>query len=187
VRATYDLVNHDQDARLGVLHGLEVAKDGTAQTRVHACVDVAIEARRLDIGLLWHQQEDVSLGCLGDEVELVQHGALDVLGGRVDDELRVDVNMRGALCQEVSESVVTAAASGSVPTREMGVEFKTLQRIEFTISSSPDRHTLVTRARRGPRWRPGSGFDSADVTVACTRPSVCSLTSRHRFRRLSTF
>jgi hypothetical protein len=69
----------------------------------------------------------------------------------------------------------------------MGVELSTLHRIEFTISSSPERHTLVTSARRGPRCRPGSGFDSADVTVACTRPSVCSLTSRHRLRRLSTF
>jgi len=69
----------------------------------------------------------------------------------------------------------------------MGVELRILQRIELTISSSPDRHTLVTRARRGPRCRPGSGLDSADVTVAETRPSVCSLTSRHRFRRLSTF
>jgi hypothetical protein len=83
--------------------------------------------------------------------------------------------------------VVTAVPSGAVPTSEMGVEFSTLARIWFTISSSPDRHTLVTRARSGPRCRPGSGFDSADVTVAWTRPSVCSLTSRHRFRRLSTF
>ena len=69
----------------------------------------------------------------------------------------------------------------------MGVEFRSLHRIEFTISSSPDRHTLVTSARNGPRCRPGSGLDSADVTVAETRPSVCSLTSRHKFRRLSTF
>jgi hypothetical protein len=69
----------------------------------------------------------------------------------------------------------------------MGVELSTLQRIELTISSSPDRHTLVTSARKGPRWRPGSGLDSADVTVAWTRPSVCSLTSRHKLRRLSTF
>ena len=47
-----------------MLHGLEIAVDGTAQTRVHACVNVAMEARRLDIGLLGHQQEDVSLGGL---------------------------------------------------------------------------------------------------------------------------
>lgn len=69
----------------------------------------------------------------------------------------------------------------------MGVEFRILHRIEFTISSSPDRHTLVTSARNGPRCRPGSGFDSADTTVAETRPSVCSLTSRQSARRLSTF
>jgi hypothetical protein len=96
------LVNHDQDARLGVLHGLEVAKDGTAQTRVHACVNVAIEARRLDVELLGHEQKNIGLGRLGDEIELVEHGALDILGSRVDDELRVDVDKRGALRQEVS-------------------------------------------------------------------------------------
>jgi len=72
-------------------------------------------------------------------------------------------------------------------TREMGVELRMRQRIELTISSSPDRHTLVTRARSGPRCRPGKGLDSAEVTTADTRPSVCSLTSRHRLRRLSTF
>jgi hypothetical protein len=88
-----------------MLHGLEIAKDGTAQTRVHACVEVAIEAGRLDVGLLGHQQENVGLGRLRDKVELIEHGALDVLRGRVDDELRVDVDMGGALCQEVSEWV----------------------------------------------------------------------------------
>ena len=79
------------------------------------------------------------------------------------------------------------SAQHQQPTREMGVELRMRQRIELTISSSPDRHTLVTSARSGPRCRPGSGLDSADVTLAETRPSVCSLTSLHRFRRLSTF
>jgi hypothetical protein len=69
----------------------------------------------------------------------------------------------------------------------MGVELSILQRIELTISSSPDKQTFVTRARSGPRCRPGRGLDSAETTVAWTRPSVCSLTSRHRLRRLSTF
>jgi len=99
VAGTHNLVNHDEDTRLGVLHGLEVAEDGAAQARVHARVDVAVEARRLDVRLLGHQQEDVGLCGLGDEVELVEDGALDLLRGRVDDELRVDVDVRGALCQ----------------------------------------------------------------------------------------
>ena len=93
MRATHNLIYHDKDARLGVLHCLEISKDGAPQTRVHACVDVAIEAGRLDVRLLRHQQEDVCLCRLGYEIELLQHGALDVLGGRVDDELRVDVHM----------------------------------------------------------------------------------------------
>lgn len=69
----------------------------------------------------------------------------------------------------------------------MGVELSTLHRIWFTISSSPDRQTLVTSARSGPRCKPGRGLDSADTTVAATRPSVCSWTSRHMMRRFSTF
>ena len=75
-----------------MLHGLEVTVDGATQTRIHAGVNVAMEARRLNIGLLGHQQEYVGLGGLGDEVELLEHGASDVLRGRVDDELRVDVD-----------------------------------------------------------------------------------------------
>jgi hypothetical protein len=83
-----------------MLHGLEVSKDGAAQTRVHTRVNVAIEARRLDVGLLWHQQKDVSLGRLGNEIELIEYGALDILRDGVDDELRINVDMRGPLCQE---------------------------------------------------------------------------------------
>jgi hypothetical protein len=94
MRATHDLVYHDKDARLGVLHCLEISKDGAPQTRVHAGINVSVEARRLDVGLLRHEQEDVGFGRLGDEIELLEHGALDILSSRVDDELRVDVNMR---------------------------------------------------------------------------------------------
>lgn len=53
-----------------------------------------MEAGRLDIGLLWHQQEDVGLCGFGNEVKLLEDGALDVLRGRVDDELRVNVDVR---------------------------------------------------------------------------------------------
>jgi hypothetical protein len=80
-----------------VLHGLEVAEDGAAQARVHARVDIAVEAGRLDVRLLGHEQEDVGLCRLGDEVELVEDGALDLLRGRVDDELRVNVDVRRPL------------------------------------------------------------------------------------------
>mgnify|MGYP003624088275 CR=1 FL=1 len=108
---THDLVNHDQDTRLRVLHRLQVSKDGAAQARFHACVKVAIEARSLDVGLLWHQQEDVSLGGLGDEVELVEHGTLDVLRGRIYDELGVNVDKRRPLCQLVSIPTMTTSHS----------------------------------------------------------------------------
>lgn len=77
-----------------MLHCLQVAVDGAPQTRVHGRVEIAIEAGRLDVRRLGHQQEDVRLGRFRDEVELVQHGALDVLGGAVDDEVRVDVDKR---------------------------------------------------------------------------------------------
>lgn len=86
-RRTHDLVNHDQYTRLGVLHCLQIAVDGAAQARVHGGVEVAIEACRLDVGRLGHEQEDVGLGGLGDEVQLVEDGALDVLCGAVDDEI----------------------------------------------------------------------------------------------------
>lgn len=187
-KQTHNLVNHDQNTRLCVLHCLEVAVDGASQTRVHCRVEVAIEARRLNVWRLGHQQKDVGLGGLGDEVQLVQDGGFDVLSGAVDDEVRVDVDKRRALCHDCQPlHCEDAYACARRPTREMGVELRILQRIELTISSSPDRHTLVTRARNGPRCRPGSGLDSADTTVAETRPSVCSPTSRHRARRLSTF
>ena len=93
-RGTHDLVYHNQDTRLRVLHCLQISEDGTAQTRVHARVDVAIEACRLNVELLGHQQEDVSLCGLGDEVEVVEHIALDLLRSWVDDKLRIDIDMR---------------------------------------------------------------------------------------------
>jgi hypothetical protein len=46
---------------------------------------------------LGHEQEDFGLCRLGNEVELVEDGALDLLRGRVDDELRVDVDVRRPL------------------------------------------------------------------------------------------
>lgn len=70
-----------------MLHRLQVAVDGTSQTRIHGRVEVAIKARRLDVRRLGHQQEDIGLGRLRDEVQLIQHGALDVLRGTVDDEV----------------------------------------------------------------------------------------------------
>ena len=101
-----------------MLHGLEVAVDGAAQARVHARVDVAMEARRLNVGLLGHQQEDVSLGGLGDHVELIEHGTSDVLRGRVNDELRVNIDKGRSLCQDVSMySTGVNASISSLPER----------------------------------------------------------------------
>ena len=100
---THDLIDHDQDARLGMLHGLHVAVDGAAQAGVGAGVDVAIEAGRLDVGLLGVQDEDVGAGGFGDEIELVEDGALELLRGAVDDEIRVDVDEGRPLCVWLAE------------------------------------------------------------------------------------
>ncbi len=119
-RRTHNLVDHNQHTCLCVLHGLEVAVDGAAQAGVHARVDVAVEARRLHVGLLGHEQEDVGLGGLGDEVELVEHGASDVLRGGVNDELRVNIDKGRSLCQDVSmcsSGVVRSISSSSLPER----------------------------------------------------------------------
>ena len=85
--ATHDLVDHDEHASLRVLHRLHVAVDGAAQTRVHARLEVAVEARRLNVRLLGHEDEDVSLCGLGNEVQLVEHQTLDVLRGPIDDQV----------------------------------------------------------------------------------------------------
>jgi hypothetical protein len=77
-----------------VLHGLEVSIDGAPKARVGSGVDVAMEARRLDIGLFGHEQEYVGLGRLGNKIKLIQDGASDILGRRVNDELRINVDER---------------------------------------------------------------------------------------------
>jgi hypothetical protein len=90
-RATHNLVDHDEHACLRVLHRLHVAVNGTSQTRVHARLKVAVEARRLDVGLLRHQQEQVGFGRLGDGIKVADDLSLDLLRGTVDDEVGVDV------------------------------------------------------------------------------------------------
>lgn len=92
IKRTHNLVDHNQHSRLCVLHGLEVSVDGASQARVGSGIDVAMEAGRLNVGLLGHEQEDVGLGRLGNEVELVEHSASDVLRRRVYDELRINID-----------------------------------------------------------------------------------------------
>lgn len=94
---THNLVDHDEHARLRMLHRLHIAVDGAAESRVHARLQVAIEARRLDVGLLRHQHEDVGLCGPRDEVQLVEDRPADLLGGLVKDEIGVDVDMRRSL------------------------------------------------------------------------------------------
>ncbi len=51
-------------------------------------------------------------------------------------------------------------------TNVIGVSVKILALILCTMSESPDMQTFVTRAVRGPRCMPGTGFDLEEVTVA---------------------
>ena len=75
-----------------MLHGLEVSVDGASKARVDSGIDVAMEAGRLNVGLLRHEQEYVGLGRLGNEIELVEHSTSDILRRRVYDELRINID-----------------------------------------------------------------------------------------------
>jgi hypothetical protein len=74
-----------------MFHSLHVSIDGTAKARVHR-LEVPIEASGFNVWLLWHQHKDVALGGLRNEIELAKHGALELLGSPIDDEIRVDVD-----------------------------------------------------------------------------------------------
>lgn len=80
-----------------MLHRLHISVDGTSQPRVDARLQVAIEACRLNVRLLRFQNEDVRLGRLSNEIELVEYRALDFLRDTIDDEIRVDVDKGGPL------------------------------------------------------------------------------------------
>jgi len=51
-----------------------------------------MEARGLNVWLFGHEQENVGLCGLGDEIKLLQDGALDILRWGVDDKLRVNID-----------------------------------------------------------------------------------------------
>jgi hypothetical protein len=86
-----------------MLHSLKISIDGAAKPRVCPSLNVAVEAGRLDVWLLRHQQKNVRLGGLCNMVELLQDRALDILRGLIDDVVRIDVDVGGALvprCQQ---------------------------------------------------------------------------------------
>lgn len=70
-------------------------------------------------------------------------------------------------------------------TNEIGVSFKILALILYTVSLSPVMQTLVTRPH-GLRCSVETVLGSEEVTVASRRPPLLSLICRHSLRNAST-
>ena len=67
-------------------------------------------------------------------------------------------------------------------TSKIGVSLRTLARIFFTVSPSPEMHTLVTRARL---CDDETDLASEVLTDAATLPPLASVISRHSLVKAS--
>ena len=125
-RPTHHLVDVDQDARLCVLRGQDVAVDGHPPALVPSDVRVPVQAvdNRRQLGA---QQEDVHPAVVRDVVEGVHDRLLQRPGEEVRNHVAVDVD-GGAALRSGQLKRPRAGQRDIALTRERGVSFRMVSR-----------------------------------------------------------
>ena len=123
------------------------------------------------------EEEDVGAAVFGNRVNVLQYADLDIIHARINDMASVYVHHRTFL-------VILAerrSSEATTPTNAIGLSFRILVLILWTMSGSPDTQTLVTRPFRGLRCSAGIGLGSDEVTVASNLPPLLSLSTLQSF------
>lgn len=94
---TYNLVDHDQDARLRMLTALHVSKDCNTKALIKTVVKCSTKARGLGARHLWLEEKDIG-ACPGCHIiNVFEYVWSDAVGCAVSDQVLIDVDEGASL------------------------------------------------------------------------------------------
>jgi hypothetical protein len=125
IRATDNLINHDQHPRFCMLHTFHITVDCHPESLIESIFSpTERNANILWIGGFGAEEEYVRSGVLGNDVEVLQDNRSDTIRVWIHDKVGIDVDRGGSLQAQSASTVIRGDLRADDNTRQIGVSLK---------------------------------------------------------------